>query len=62
MYKLTVVLTVYFFSIFSKQTNGQNWEKRHEFAKSYFGINNVLSVNFSTTSFYKYPMIVLCEH
>ena len=51
MYKLTVVLTVYFFSIFSKQTNGQNWEKRHEFAKSYFGINNVLSSSLSNGGF-----------
>lgn len=51
MYKLTIVLTVYFFSIFSKQTNGQNWEKRHEFAKSYFGINNVLSSSLSNGGF-----------
>ena len=30
--------------------------------KSIIGIDNVLSVNFSTTSFYKFPMIVLCEY
>ncbi|WP_044212859.1 hypothetical protein [Flammeovirga sp. OC4] len=40
-----------FLLLFSFKVNAQNWEKRHKFAKSYFGISNYIVPNLSNGNY-----------
>ena len=41
----------YLTSFFTAEVNAQDWERRHKFAKTYFGVSNYISPNLSNGTF-----------